>query len=342
MKDQEVPDVIILDELAEAYLPVPFDHKGHADMAEMTKGCVTCHHYTPEGRQHPACKTCHIAALTDSSIRKPGLKGAYHRQCLNCHRDWSDPTDCAKCHPRRTAAPGDLDSTGTPSPGELVDDILGRMHPPINQPKTEIYRAGSQQGAKSSVIFRHWEHVNSFDLACVECHHEENCSRCHISQRDSEEEVTPTIREHHEPCIKCHIRDMDEAQTAITGRCKRCHWQDGDPPVKPFDHADTGWPLSRYHEPRSCRDCHVELPFIKPSTECNSCHGDWEPDNFDHQVTGQALDENHVEFDCADCHADRRFDLPPGCEECHDEEEGIAFPAQRPGPSLSTDTRVTP
>ena len=82
MRGHKGPDVVVLDELQDAYLPVPFDHKGHADMAEMTHGCVICHHYTPEGQQHPACKTCHEIAVKGTGIHKPGLKGAYHRQCL--------------------------------------------------------------------------------------------------------------------------------------------------------------------------------------------------------------------------------------------------------------------
>jgi len=69
------PDVVILDELEDAYLPVPFDHHGHAEMANMTRGCVVCHHYTPQGQSHPACKTCHEASSERLDIRKPGLKG---------------------------------------------------------------------------------------------------------------------------------------------------------------------------------------------------------------------------------------------------------------------------
>ena len=333
MHDLIGPDVAILGELEKTYLPVPFDHKGHAKMAEMTKGCVVCHHYTPEGRQHPACKTCHSVDESDRSvsIRKPSLKGAYHRQCLNCHRDWIDQTDCPVCHRRKTGAPVNGEAALSPS----TDDILGRMHPPIKEPSSEIYQAESKGGAKSVVIFRHWEHVQSFDLNCVDCHREENCSRCHIEQRaDDQDKPPPTIKEHHQPCLRCHKVDMDESVTTISGRCKRCHWREGDPTIKPFDHANTGWPLSRYHEANSCRDCHKSVPFGKRSKECNDCHADWDPDSFDHSVTNQVLDENHKEVDCEDCHGERKFDRPPTCDECHDEdeEEAIAFPARRPGP----------
>ena len=37
MHDLIGPDVVILGELQKTYLPVPFDHKGHAKMAETKK-----------------------------------------------------------------------------------------------------------------------------------------------------------------------------------------------------------------------------------------------------------------------------------------------------------------
>ena len=60
-----------------------------------------------------------------------------------------------------------------------------------------------------------------------------------------------------------------------------------------------------------------------------------EPGTFDHAVTGQVPDETHAGIDCADCHIDRKFDRPPTCEECHDPDEGVAFPAKRPRPTAS-------
>jgi hypothetical protein len=323
------PDVIILDELEGDYLPVPFDHKGHAEKAQMVKGCATCHHYTPEGHQHPACKSCHSITGSGTSLHKPGLKGAYHRQCLGCHKDWTDASDCSICHRRKAGTPATPNAALPPT----TDDILGRLHPPISQPTTEIYRAEFKEGAKSVVIFRHWEHVEGFDLKCVDCHHEDNCARCH--EKDQGQDRPRTVREHHEPCMRCHKADMDKATTDITGRCKRCHWQEGDPKIKPFDHANTGWPLSEYHARNSCRDCHKQVPFTKLAKDCNACHSAWAPDSFDHGVTGQHLDANHREIDCEDCHAGRRFDQPPTCDECHDAGE-VVFPSKRPGAALGT------
>jgi hypothetical protein len=326
------PDVVILDELEDVYLPVPFDHKGHAEMAHMTKGCSTCHHYTSEGHQHPACKACHAVDDPGTDIHKPGLKGAYHRQCLNCHRDWIDETACGICHQKKTGREVDDEAALSVALSD-INVILKEMHPPITPPSTEIYGAKTKAGAKSVVIFRHWEHVQGFDLGCADCHHEDSCTRCHV--REGEEKPAPTVKEHHRPCEVCHKANMEEGATEITGKCKRCHWQEGDPQIKPFDHADTGWPLSKYHVDNRCRQCHKRVPFVKLDRECNSCHAAWAPDSFNHAITGQALDENHSETDCEECHIDRKFGVPPTCDECHDEDEGISYPSRRPGPSAT-------
>ena len=100
----------------------------------------------------------------------------------------------------------------------------------------------------------------------------------------------------------------------------------------------TGFVLGRYHGKLTCRACHKRLLFLrKLEGDCGACHQDWDAETFDHAVTGQRLDENHVEFDCEECHVDSRFDRPPACNECHDEEEGISFPNRRPGPVVTAE-----
>ncbi len=325
------PSVVILGELEDAYLPVPFDHKGHADMAEMGGGCSTCHHFTPEGQQHPPCKTCHDPSAAGTDVYKPGLKGAYHQQCMNCHREWIDETDCAICHVAKAGRSKNRDVAAAPA----KDDLVGRAHPPIPEPDSDFYRDWGSRASESKVVFRHREHVHRFGLTCVECHHESSCARCHT--RDNRKERSLTLVEHHRPCLRCHKSDMDGAN--VDAVCERCHWEKGRPLPARFEHAGTGWPLSRFHEGKSCRQCHAAVPFTKRDTDCNACHSDWKPSSFDHRVTGQELDDNHADADCEQCHIDRRFDRPPVCSECHDEEDdGIAFPAKRPGTTVGVKT----
>jgi hypothetical protein len=209
------------------------------------------------------------------------------------------------------------------------DDLLRVMHPPIAEPDEDVYRSRSDQPTDTQVIFRHREHTQRFGLRCVECHHESSCAQCHTGER--ERRPPRTLSEHHSPCVRCHGRDMDLAGWKA-GRCDRCHWRPGQAKPEPFDHAATGWALGRFHEDRTCRDCHKQLPFQKLDGDCNTCHSEWSPSTFNHGVTGQILDENHAEQDCDACHPDRRFDRPPTCNACHDPADaGITFPAKRPG-----------
>jgi hypothetical protein len=327
MMEQRGPDMVILDELENLYLPVPFDHHGHAVMAEMTRSCEVCHHYTPEGVRHPACKSCHEIAPAQEDMRKPSLKAAYHRQCLSCHREWSHETACEICHFPKTGLGGGAESPAVPT----KDDIMGHMHPPIPEPTTKIYATKHLARPGTNVTFRHEEHIHRFGFTCAVCHHEDSCSRCHEEGKSKSGEVK-TLEEHHNPCATCH--DMEHPD-----KCAHCHWAEDEPEPPRFQHSNTGWPLNRYHRERSCRVCHERVPFTKLDRECNSCHGDWEPANFNHAVTGQELDTNHAETDCVECHADRKFDVPPTCDECHDEEEGIAFPKKRPGRVVSPATQ---
>ena len=306
----EGPDVLILDRIEGAYLPVPFDHKGHAKMAEMAGGCATCHHFTPAGERPPLCRSCHDVNSSGTDIHKPGLKGAYHQQCMNCHRDWIDETDCGICHVGRKQGVAD-DAQAT------RDDLTGRVHPPIPEPSGNFYQGPVSSGAETPVVFRHQEHVQRFGLNCVECHHESNCKSCHT--RDSKEDEAALRLQHHKRCLRCHKSDMDGSKK--DARCERCHWQAGQPAPKRFDHASTGWPLKQYHAAVDCRACHASIPFTKAAKDCTACHaGGWDADTFDHSVTGQLLDENHAEVDCADCHRNGKYDQPPACDECHDTE----------------------
>ncbi|MEK6677468.1 MAG: cytochrome c3 family protein [Planctomycetota bacterium] len=321
------PAIVILGELEDRYLPVPFDHQGHAEMAKMTRGCAVCHHLTPEGAEHPACKECHELTPVRVDIRKPGLKGAYHRQCLSCHREWDHQTGCDACHVAKTGRREPNKSVDVPS----VDDIVGRMHPPIKPPDTEIFSATAAPMSGTKIVFRHSEHTARFGLKCVECHHEDNCLRCHNSEKvQRTAERTPV--EHHQPCFSCH---HNEARNP----CERCHVSEGQAPPPPFDHASVGWPLSRYHRDKSCRSCHVTVPFGKLNTKCDSCHKNWTSSSFDHAVTGQQLNDVHSRFDCVDCHLSRRFESPPTCSECHEGDNDIAFPAKRPGPIVPVTNR---
>lgn len=277
------PDVVLLGQLAALYEPVPFDHKAHAKMAQMWDGCVTCHHRTPQATAGatastpaapgaalpsqdltagiPACRSCHAVALVDADIHMPALKGAYHRQCLNCHKEWMHENACEVCHRPHPAA-------GTKTVTPTRDDILGRMHPPIPEPETHLYRARYTPADGSNVLFRHKEHTVTFGLRCTVCHRHDNCSHCHDPKGDktAQKPLRPglTWAESHGPCMGCHQQD----------RCRTCHYKDGAQPPAEFAHAaHSGQELDTNHVKLACAQCHAQVQTQTPPT-CGdtACH----------------------------------------------------------------------
>lgn len=291
----EAPDSLLIDELAETYQAVHFNHKRHAGMAEMNDSCGVCHHYSPPGHI-PPCKECHGSETNPNNLRQPGLKGAYHRQCLSCHREWSHDTKCVVCH---LPLPGkELAKTGDDS-----TDILGRSHPVITTPAKKVYDTPYKDGPV--VTFQHKEHIDLFGFRCVDCHRQEGCSYCHDIQRAAA--TNKTQEQVHAVCNNCHKTDA----------CVKCH----DTKERPgFSHNQTGWPLNPYHNTLDCWACHPTGKRIsKLSPMCVNCHAGWNQENFKHAVTGLKLDETHSQMDCTDCHANRKYDADPVCSDCHDD-----------------------
>lgn len=136
------PTQVQIDQLSQDFAPVQFDHASHVDMVE---NCSECHHHTTgtaskdpdcmrchdsgSNGERVACHDCHVAEPFSAEYLKkttenkknyhrdiPGLKGAYHRNCMGCHETSGGPTGCLDCHPR-TEAGDALFHTGKYLPG---------------------------------------------------------------------------------------------------------------------------------------------------------------------------------------------------------------------------------
>jgi Class III cytochrome C family len=59
--------------------------------------CAGCHHNTPLGSRPPKCASCH-AAENEATHDRPGLKPAFHRQCVECHQQMEIKAGCTDCH----------------------------------------------------------------------------------------------------------------------------------------------------------------------------------------------------------------------------------------------------
>jgi len=122
MDQLDAPETMTIGALANLYRPVPFSHVRHTKLArckdchhhttgqqDMDPNCSRCHAYSPEA-SIVACKDCHTQKqfypeqVTAGDHRnlyhidKPGLKGAYHLNCVPCHAKKNAPSDCEGCH----------------------------------------------------------------------------------------------------------------------------------------------------------------------------------------------------------------------------------------------------
>ena len=93
------PDTVTLDSIVKLYGPVSFTHSAHVGYAGK---CEKCHHHAEPG-VYVGCKECHTGKpITDRASSPMGLKGAYHAQCMNCHKEMgSGPMGCTDCHEKK-------------------------------------------------------------------------------------------------------------------------------------------------------------------------------------------------------------------------------------------------
>ena len=122
MDQYDAPETMAIDSLANLYQPVRFSHIRHTKLArckdchhhttgqeDMDPNCVRCHAHSPESGI-VSCKDCHtqkqfypeqVTAAGNPNlyhIDKPGLKGAYHLNCVPCHVKKNAPSHCEGCH----------------------------------------------------------------------------------------------------------------------------------------------------------------------------------------------------------------------------------------------------
>jgi hypothetical protein len=118
----DAPETVTINALAELYQPVEFSHVRHARLArckdchhhttgqqDMDPNCIRCHAQSPENTK-VGCQDCHskkqfypeqVTARDNPNlyhIDKPGLKGAYHLNCVPCHVKKNAPSGCEGCH----------------------------------------------------------------------------------------------------------------------------------------------------------------------------------------------------------------------------------------------------
>ncbi|MEE8431041.1 MAG: cytochrome c3 family protein [Candidatus Desulfatibia sp.] len=118
--DVDMPEKVVIKELVDRYEPVEFKHRqiiqevrkringsslaAYFHPSEATL-CQGCHHNSPTAGKPPRCANCHGKPFKERYLFVPGLRGAYHRQCMGCHDQMGIEkpvnVECAGCHVER-------------------------------------------------------------------------------------------------------------------------------------------------------------------------------------------------------------------------------------------------
>lgn len=204
---ENVPETYTLGRLAKIYEPVAFSHEAHTLMAE---DCATCHHHSEAG-QTPSCDKCHQASSGTEESGTPGLKDAYHRQCMGCHREMDmGPTGCAECHSKKVA--------------KVVKVTQEAPTKKKAGKGPEVLILGALEKRYEPVTFSHDTHTLTAD-DCGTCHHHSQpgqtpaCKECHGAPFDPKNLNMPGLKgAYHLQCMGCH-QEMDSGPKG----CTECH-----------------------------------------------------------------------------------------------------------------------
>ncbi len=114
--DKDIPETVTIKEISSQYGPVEMPHRfiitslmnGIKDSKlagtfhDTGTLCQGCHHNSPASKIPPRCISCHSAPFDENNPLKPGLKAAFHQQCMDCHAEMGIEaplsTSCTECH----------------------------------------------------------------------------------------------------------------------------------------------------------------------------------------------------------------------------------------------------
>jgi octaheme c-type cytochrome (tetrathionate reductase family) len=215
----------IVNRYSDLYEPVRFMHSKHANVLG---DCTICHHRNPreegdtygepvsmvklrEAEVEPAaCSACHGRPFNPKNLHTPGLKGAYHQLCMDCHDqseqvphirgpilysamvrgpvartlDTRAPTDCLACHAKKVPNHNQLVKLeGSVDPYAITknclschekegDAILKTAHWKWHgsSPYTLGHETRTDLGKKSNTINNFCINLNGNWPRCTSCH----------------------------------------------------------------------------------------------------------------------------------------------------------------------------
>ena len=354
-------DNAVINKHSDQYEPVRFMHAKHANVL---KDCTICHHRmsrdekdtygkpvklaeliaeksVPEG-----CAKCHGEPFDPQNLHTPGLKGAYHQLCMDCHQqseqiphirgpilysamvrgpvartlDTRAPTDCLACH-----------ATKVPDHNALVklDDSVDALG------VTQNCLSCHENAGKAILETAHWKWHGSSPYT-VGHENRNDIGKSHNTINN----FCININGNWARCTSCHIGygwDDQNFDFNDMGKidCLVCHDTTGTykkaPPGAGFPKKDVDLVKVAKNVGRPSRDtCGMNCHFLGGGGDAVK-HGDMssalsKPDkNFDvHMGSGDGMD-----FKCQDCHKTRNHMISGrsisvaavegdlSCEYCH-------------------------
>ena len=225
---ESVPEIVEIGQLENLFNPTRFNHKAHAEMASMGKGCQNCHHNVEPGQEHIACRECHIDGINMENPSQPGLRGVYHRMCMRCHSEWNEDTQCQNCHARKGEPDSKVQAAVMSSPASTIKELL-------------VFETNYKEGDK--VPFHHKRHTEVYGFDCQMCHKNDGCFTCHQKDNSARNVVRNIHNQMENQCFLCHSNNS----------CDHCHGRAED---DLFVHAQIKSVKSEVFETMTCRNCH--------------------------------------------------------------------------------------
>ncbi|QTA83636.1 High-molecular-weight cytochrome c [Desulfonema limicola] len=113
--DDDIPEKVVIKDMMDKYQAAELPHRKivntlmknisdnkMAGYFHRDKGtiCQGCHHNSPVSTKPPKCSSCHGKPFDENELLRPGLMGAYHQQCMTCHKEMKleKPAGCTGCH----------------------------------------------------------------------------------------------------------------------------------------------------------------------------------------------------------------------------------------------------
>ena len=301
----------------DVYGPVRFMHAKHA---AVLGDCLTCHHYRPKDEKASEtvrCSACHQQSFNPDLLGRPGLKAAYHQQCMGCHDEMKNgPVGCTDCHAKNVPDHKELvNLPDNPDPvavtkeclrchDKAAEDMLTSAHWRWQGPSP--YTVGRE---KRVDMGKATNTINNFCVALPS--NWPRCTSCHAGYgwKDADFDFTDKTKM---DCLVCHDTTMTYRKVPTDAglpypqlnlkeiaqkvgkpnrkNCGDCHFSGGGGDA--VKHGDMNGVL--YWPSKSC-DVHMGgMDF-----QCQECHT-----TNNHRISGRSLSLPVAEGSrtCEDCH----------------------------------------